>query len=82
MKTSDQIIHGLLMVALVSLFSGSLWAAEEESAQPGMPIKVSDLTGRPPVNEQTIKEGRQVYERTCIYCHGVKGEAKEKWFFI
>ncbi len=76
MKTSYKMIHGLLVVALFSLFSGSLWAAEEESAQPAMPIKVSDLTRRPPANEQTIKEGRQIYERTCIYCHGVKGEGK------
>lgn len=31
---------------------------------------------RPPENENTIKEGKRVYELRCIACHGVKGDAK------
>jgi len=42
----------------------------------GGEIKV-DLSGpRPEVTQKLLWEGRQVYERTCAACHGLKGDGK------
>lgn len=39
-----------------------------------LPIEVAAYTDRPPVNEQTIAEGKRIYDLGCVYCHGKAGE--------
>lgn len=31
---------------------------------------------RPPVNQKTLAEGREVYNEACVYCHGTAGDGK------
>lgn len=41
-----------------------------------MAVQGSEYTKRPPVNADTINQGQLIYNRTCRYCHGVKGKGE------
>lgn len=69
------LIAGALSL-LLSTTSLAAQGAKAEAKRKPMPIEVSQYTERPPVNEETVAEGRRLYERACIYCHGVKADGK------
>jgi mono/diheme cytochrome c family protein len=55
--------HGL-MAALVVAGAGALAAGE---------------TRPPPLNPKEVEAGRIVYQRSCVSCHGVRGQGEANW---
>jgi len=41
-----------------------------------MSIKVSPYDDRPPENAESIATGKEIYDLSCVFCHGVHGEGK------
>lgn len=70
-------LSGLPAIALLIGMHGPVWAAEADTAKAVlMPIKVSPYKKRPPVNAETVAEGKRIYDSSCVYCHGVNGDGK------
>lgn len=78
MKTMKTI--AVLASSLAALWMGlgaTVQAAEEgETKLRPMPIKISPYNKRPPENAATVAEGKRVYDSSCVYCHGLKGDGK------
>ncbi len=70
----------VLMVGALSLLLSTpglaAQGAKAKAKVKPMPIEVSQYKKQPPVNKETIAEGRRLYERSCIYCHGVKADGR------
>jgi cytochrome c oxidase cbb3-type subunit 2 len=43
-------------------------------AEEAMKIKAAEYDDRPPVNETTIAEGKAIFDRSCVLCHGPMGQ--------
>ena len=66
-------IFALFLTAAVSGVSQAGEKSADEATAPLMNIKVSSYTKRPPENKSTVAEGRAIYEKACIFCHGIEG---------
>jgi len=66
-------IFALFLTVAVSGVSQAGEKNADETTAPLMNIKVSPYTKRPPENKNTVAEGRAIYEKACIFCHGVEG---------
>ncbi len=69
-------VLGSSFATLALLLAGPLQAAEEDGAGKVMPIKVSPYKDRPPENAESVAAGKEIYIRSCIFCHGSRGEGK------
>ncbi len=79
MSIEKTIARVLMTGGLFLLLSTPGLAAQDTKAgakRKPMPIEVSQYTKRPPRNEKAVAEGRRLYERACIDCHGVKADGK------
>lgn len=75
MKTIKHIAQGLaITVICIGLYSPQA-LAQDVKIKP-MSIKIGQYNKRPPVNEETIADGRRIYERACAQCHGNDGTGK------
>jgi len=66
----------VFVLALTVAVPATLQAEEEKADEqkgPLMNIKVSPYTKRPTEDAKSVAEGREVYENSCIFCHGVEG---------
>jgi len=65
-------------LAVLSLLLLALGAAAKEggSADKPMSITVSEYEQRPPENDASVAAGKAIYQRSCVYCHGLKGDGK------
>lgn len=67
----------ILILILVGLITSPVFgiATAQEVKNP-MPIAVSPYNEKPPENAQNVAEGKKIYERSCLYCHGRNGKGK------
>jgi len=73
------VMLGSSLTALVCLLTAPLQAEEGDAAKAEskvMPIKVSPYKGRPPVDAGSVAEGKLIYDRSCVFCHGLNGDGK------
>jgi cytochrome c oxidase cbb3-type subunit 2 len=75
MKNFKHIAQGLALAGLLFILQNSQSDAQDLQGKP-MPIKIGQYNERPPVNDQTIADGRRIYELACIDCHGKEGTGK------
>jgi cytochrome c oxidase cbb3-type subunit I/II len=75
MRIIKHIAPGLALTGLLFILYSPQSAAKGSQGKP-MPIKIGQYHERPPVNEASIADGRLIYERACIYCHGNEGTGK------
>ena len=75
MRNIKHIAQGLALAGLLSMLHVPQSDAQNLQGKP-MPIKIGQYNERPPVNEGSIADGRLVYERACIHCHGNEGAGK------
>ncbi|NIR44427.1 MAG: c-type cytochrome [Gemmatimonadetes bacterium] len=60
-------------IAWLTLSNAALVVLTTGPALAQMPIEVAAYNDRPPVNEQTIAEGKRIYDLSCVHCHGTAG---------
>ncbi|MFQ6006602.1 MAG: c-type cytochrome [Woeseia sp.] len=75
MNIIKQIAKGLTLAGLLFILHNPLSIAQDLQGK-SMPINIGQYNERPPVNEGTIADGRRIYDRACIYCHGKDGTGK------
>lgn len=75
MRNFKPVLQGLALASLLFFLHNPQTNAQGLQGKP-MPIKVGQYSERPPVNDQTIADGRLIYERACIHCHGKDGTGK------
>ncbi len=70
----------VLMAGTLSLLLSTPGQAAQdtgtEAKRKPMSIELSQYTKRPPENKKTVAEGRRLYERACLYCHGDNADGK------
>lgn len=79
-------IKNIIMVLVVYLgvsllpLSGSVNADEASSSKntskARLPITVSSYVDRPEENAMSVADGKLIYDRACVFCHGTKGDGK------
>lgn len=77
MSKQRHFLYSLSAAMLLSLAAGSYGvaqAAEKKADTPPLPIKVSPYTRRPAENADNVAAGKRLYDKACVYCHGVKGK--------
>ncbi len=79
MKKVSHFIYSLSAAMVVSVVVGLPGAAQAAEKKAGadkvlLPITVSPYTKRPQENAKAVAEGRAIYARACIYCHGVEAK--------
>ena len=79
MKNSKRFLLNLSTIAVFALTVAVpvVSQAEEKKAKakkgPLMDITVSQYTKRPAENSKSVAQGRDIYENSCIFCHGIDG---------
>lgn len=63
----------LLMITVGLLAALGILACSQFSTK-RMPITPAEYSERPPVTDSAIARGKEIYELSCIMCHGVKGK--------
>ena len=80
MKNSIKFLFSLptvFMLALVVVVPATVQAEEDKTEAnkgPLMDIEVSPYTKRPAEDGKSVAAGREIYENSCIFCHGPDGE--------
>lgn len=75
MRHRRHIPSALALVGLVFLVNSPQSSAQDSPGKP-MPIEIGQYNERPPENEGTVADGRRLYERACVHCHGIGGNGK------
>lgn len=75
MRNIKHFAKGLALAGILTIVHNPQSVAQDLQGDP-MPIKVGQYSERPPVNDQTITDGRRIYEQACIHCHGKEGTGK------
>jgi cytochrome c oxidase cbb3-type subunit I/II len=75
MRHNNYITNALALLGLIFLSYSPRLSAQDTSSKP-MPIKIGQYHDRPPENAATVADGRRLYERACIECHGNDGTGK------
>lgn len=68
--TKNSLVAFAVLLAVVGFSHGVV--AQEKTAGP-MKIVVDPLTERPAESDESVRQGREIYESSCIYCHGESG---------
>jgi len=80
MTIKNMILTASMATIMLAGLTNTVLAAEKKNdakeAKKVMAITASQYTKRPPENAATVKEGRKLYEASCIFCHGNNGKGK------
>lgn len=50
------------------------FAVQSKAQEQVIPLKIAEYTKRPPVTDKTISEGKEIYDLSCVMCHGEEGK--------
>lgn len=80
MKIKQMILLAALPAITLAGVPGTAQAAEKKgdakAEKKVMAIVPSQYKKRPPENAATVKEGRALYDASCVFCHGTNGMGK------
>lgn len=75
MRPSKYIAYAIALISLFFIAYSPRTVAQVSASKP-MPIEIGQYNKRPSENAGAIADGRHLYERACIHCHGRGGNGK------
>jgi len=76
MKMLKRFAVPVFSLAALLLATSATVAQDGGENTKSMSIKVSPYNDRPPENAESVAAGKEIYDLSCVFCHGVKGEGK------
>ena len=71
---NDRIFHWAFGLVLLSVMTG--WAFAHEKTGWIAPVEAKKMKNSVQPTKASIEKGKEVYEKKCASCHGVKGDGK------